>query len=199
HVTGIDSSAEMIESAKQKYPLGSFRIASVTSLPFSKNFDAIFSNAVLHWVLEKEKAAEQMYQALKNSGRLVVEFGGRGNISHIVEALKKTLEKYGFSELAKKEIWYFPSIGEYTSLLEKQGFRVLVATHFDRDTLLKDDRGIKNWLRMFAGPFLEGLDSRQEEMILNDVEQQLKPTNFHNGLWYADYKRLRIEAVKEKD
>jgi trans-aconitate methyltransferase len=196
-VTGIDSSAEMIEMAKKKFPLIDFQIQSVTQLPFENIFDAVFSNATLHWVLQKEKAIGQIYKTLKPGGRFVAELGGKGNIARIESALKNALNKNDFAKLSQKEIWYFPSIAEYALILENQGFRVTFAAHFDRETLLKDDEGIKNWLRMFARPFLEGLDDKKVKIILEETEEQLRSTNYREGKWYADYKRLRVVARKD--
>ena len=195
-VTGIDSSTDMIETAKQKYPLIDFYVRSATDFSFDKKFDAVFSNAALHWITEKEKAVQQIYNCLKPHGKLVAEFGGKGNVAMILNALTNALRKNGFTENAKIETWYFPSLSEYASLLEKNGFRVIFASHFDRDTLLKDHSGIKNWLRMFAFSYLQGIGEKETEIILDEVEQQLQSTNFHDGKWYADYKRLRIVAVK---
>lgn len=196
HVTGIDSSAAMIETARQKYPLIDFQVKSATDFSFDKKFDAVFSNAALHWILEKEKAVNQIYNSLKPNGRLVAEMGGKGNVAHIIEALKKALIKNGFTCQAKIQTWYFPSLSEYASLLEQNGFRVIFATHFDRETLLKDENGIKNWLRMFARSYLEGISDKNVDTILEEVEQQLKTSNYREGRWYADYKRLRIVALK---
>ncbi|MGN6601405.1 MAG: class I SAM-dependent methyltransferase [Ginsengibacter sp.] len=195
-VMGIDNSAEMIEEAKKKYPLINFQLASLSNLPFENSCDAVFSNAVLHWVLEKEKAAEQIFKSLKPAGRFVAEFGGKGNVANIVRALKETLLKNHFSEQADKEVWYFPSVGEYASLLEKQGFSVAFAAFFDRETPLKDENGIKNWLKMFGRPFLEGLNEEQQKKVLSETEKQLLGTNYKNSGWFADYKRLRIVAFK---
>lgn len=195
-VTGIDSSAEMIETARQKYPLIDFQVKSATNFYFDKKFDAVFSNAALHWILEKEKAIKQIYNCLKQGGRFVAEMGGKGNVANIINALKNALNKNSFIENSKIETWYFPSLSEYASLLEKNGFRVIFATHFDRETLLKDDSGIKNWVRMFARSYLEGLPEDKIANILEDVELQLKSTNYRGGKWYADYKRLRIAALK---
>ncbi len=195
-VTGIDNSPEMIEAAKQKYPLIDFQLQPATGFTFDKKFDAVFSNAVLHWVLEKEKAVKQIYDCLKTNGRFVAEMGGKGNVAHIVNALKNALNKNGFSGISKKEIWYFPSLSEYASLLEQNGFRVIFATHFDRETLLKDENGIKDWLRMFARSYLEGVSDKEIEAVLEDAGQQLRTTNYRDGKWYADYKRLRIVALK---
>jgi hypothetical protein len=110
--------------------------------------------------------------------------------------LRISLRKHKALEAANKVIWYYPSLSGYTSLLEKNGFRVTFATHFDRATPLDGSNGIRNWIRMFGKPFFEGLDDATIENILADVEKQVKPTNFKNGQWFADYVRLRIMAIK---
>jgi trans-aconitate methyltransferase len=195
-VTAIDNSAEMIAAAKQKYPLIDFQVKSATDFSFDKKFDAVFSNAALHWILEKEKAVQQIYNCLKPDGRLVAEMGGKGNVANIINALINALEQNGFTKNAKIENWYFPSLSQYASLLEQNGFRVIFATHFDRETLLKEETGMKNWLRMFAASYLDGIENNRVNPILEEAEQQLKETNYRDGKWFADYKRLRLIALK---
>ncbi|WP_373494309.1 trans-aconitate 2-methyltransferase [Aquiflexum sp.] len=197
-VLGIDSSPEMITKAREKYPQIDFRVMSAESFQLEGQFDAVFSNATLHWVLEKEKAAECIYASLKKGGRFVAEFGGKGNIGNIEEALRSVLRKNGYIDQAEKKVWYFPSLAEYAALLEKKGFRITWAAHFDRETLLKENDGIQNWIYMFGKTFLEGIDQSTIDRILLEVEEQLRSTNFKNGNWYADYVRLRIMAIKEK-
>ena len=195
-VLGVDSSMEMVVAAKAKFPTIPFQQADARNLPFSNQFDAIFSNAVLHWVPEKEKAIASMYQSLKKGGRMVVEFGGKDNIQQIWTALKMVLEKRGYAQNANISFWYFPSIGEYTTLLENQGFRVVRAEHFDRPTPLKGENGLKDWLLMFTDNFFAGITASEKVDILEDIETALKPTHFVNGQWVADYKRIRVMAVK---
>jgi trans-aconitate methyltransferase len=195
-VTGIDNSSEMIAAAKQKYPLIDFQVQSAIHFSFDKKFDAVFSNAALHWIFEKEEVIKQIYNCLKPNGRMVAEMGGKGNVANIIHALKNALHKNGFTEKAKIQTWYFPSLSEYASLLEQNGFRVIFATHFDRETLLKEETGLKNWLRMFATSYLEGIENQAIESILEAAEQQLRKTNYRDGKWYADYKRLRFIALK---
>ncbi|WP_372935345.1 class I SAM-dependent methyltransferase [Mariniphaga sediminis] len=197
NVLGIDSSEEMIKRAREKYPHIEFMVASADNFSFGKKMDAVFSNATLHWVLEKEKAVDCIYNSLKKGGRFVAEFGGKGNVGNIVSALRSTLEKHGYVDLAQKQLWYFPSLSEYTFLLETKGFRVEWASHFDRDTPLKDNDGMKNWIYMFGKSFLETLDDSITEQILSEVEEKVRPTNFKDNQWYADYVRLRVVAVKQ--
>lgn len=154
-----------------------------------------FSNAALHWILEKEKVVNQCFKNLKKGGRFVLEMGGKGNVASIVSTLKDVLIKHGYTENARIEQWYFPSLSEYTTILESAGFRVQFATHFDRETELHDDKsGIKDWLKMFAVGYLRGIKNPDE--LLDEVQNLLKPTRFRDGKWYADYKRLRVIATK---
>jgi trans-aconitate methyltransferase len=196
HVLGIDSSEEMIQRACEKYPHLEFLVQSADNFHFEKEFDAVFSNATLHWVLEKEKAIDCIYNVLKKGGRFVAEFGGKGNVENILSALRHALTKHGYSDLANKHVWYFPSLSEYTSLLEQKGFRVTWAAHFDRETLLKDHDGIKNWIYMFGKSFLGTIDENITGQILSEVEDQIRSSNYKGNEWYADYVRLRIVAIK---
>ncbi len=198
YVTGIDSSADMIEKAREEYPDLDFHLLSATDFSFEEPFDAVFSNATLHWILDKQFAIDRIYENLKPNGRLVLEMGGKDNVKAIATALKTALGKKGFRGNAERAVWYFPSLGEYSSLLENRGFRVTYAAHFDRETELKDDQnGIRDWIRMFGSLYLEGLNEKESNQVLNDAEDLLRPTQFRGNSWWADYKRLRIIAIKQ--
>jgi trans-aconitate methyltransferase len=197
-VTGIDSSPEMVWQAKETYHDIDFEIADGADFKFEKPFDAVFSNATLHWILNADACIKCVYDALKPGGRFVAEMGGKGNMSKIVAAMQKVLTAHGYTGLAVKQQWYFPSIGEYASKLEAHGFRVTFAAHFDRDTLLQDGRqGVSKWLNMFAPVYFEGIEQQEKQQILNEITDLLEPDYMKNGQWYADYKRLRFVAVKE--
>lgn len=197
-VVGIDNSAAMIADAQAIYPEVKFKVADAANFSFSQPFDAIFSNAALHWVTNYEGAIRCMYENLKTKGRLVIEMGGKGNVQTITDSLRTSLQQRGFEKQAALTLWYFPSIGEYTSLLEKQGFAVKLAQHFDRPTeLANEDTGIIDWLSMFAGAFFEGVPQDDQLVIKAEVQEKSKPYCFKGRKWYADYKRLRISAVKE--
>jgi trans-aconitate 2-methyltransferase len=199
-VIGIDNSIEMVAKAKTEYPQLEFQVQTATDFHFDEHFDAVFSNAVLHWIGEKEKVVEAIYHNLKKTGRLVLEMGGKHNIEKIIKALQRSLIKYGYEQNAIIPLWYFPSLGEYASLLESKGFRVTYAIHYDRETKLADDKdGIKDWLKMFATSYFNGIEENVIADILTEVQNILEPTNYRNGIWYADYKRLRIAAVKQKN
>lgn len=196
-VTGIDNSPEMISKAMGEYPNLDFRVLSATDFDFENLCDAIFSNAVLHWVLDKESAINCISKSLKSGGRFVAEFGGKNNVKNIVDALRDVLIKNNYPEKAKLENWYFPSLVEYATLVEKHGLTVNYATYYNRETELKDnENGIKDWIMMFGKSFLDGIDKNDVNRILDEVQENLRITNFRNNKWYADYKRLRIVATK---
>lgn len=198
NVIGIDNSTEMVDKAQHQYPGIDFRIMNAEDFDFKQSLDAIFSNATLHWVLNKQRAVECMYDSLKTGGRLVLEMGGKDNVNGIIVALKNSLLKHGYVKEAGINTWYFPSLSGYTLLLESKGFRVMYAEHYDRETRLQDnDNGIKNWLKMFGGAYLRGINESETEKILDEVQENLKGTHYREGSWYADYKRLRVVAIKK--
>ncbi|WP_200975685.1 class I SAM-dependent methyltransferase [Echinicola sp. 20G] len=197
-VIGLDQSPEMVAKAQSLYPAIEFKVGDAADFSFGEKFDAIFSNATLHWVLSYQKAIQAMYKNLKSGGRLIVEFGGKGNVQQIERTLKDTLARHGYLQQSQIQLWYFPSIGAYSSELEKAGFRVTFAQHFDRPTALADEAtGIKDWLAMFGGKFFDGVSLVDQEIIMEEVQQALRPRLFRENKWYADYKRLRIMAFKD--
>ncbi|MVN20599.1 class I SAM-dependent methyltransferase [Mucilaginibacter arboris] len=199
-VLGVDSSAEMIEKAKQSYPQTEFKVADATDLGYDASFNAVFSNAVLHWIKAKNqpKMMNAVFKALKPGGRFVAEMGGKGNVEKMISALKNILDRYGYKQQSQMEYLFFPSVGEYTSMLEKAGFKVTYAALFDRETLLQDQaEGVKKWATMFASDFFTGIKEAHQQEILQELAQQLGPYYQRDGEWYADYKRLRFIAIKE--
>ncbi len=193
-MVGMDKSPEMIRIAREKYSHLEFRVADATNFQFEKPFDAIFSNAVLHWVLDYKACISCMYKNLKDGGRMALEFGGEGNIQNILRNLRSTLRHRNLTANAEREVWYFPSQEEYSSALESAGFRITYANHFERPTELKGD--LIEWLSMFAGPFISDIPEHEAREIKEEVQVATKSSCFKNGRWYADYKRLRVAAVK---
>ncbi|MBW4564152.1 MAG: methyltransferase domain-containing protein [Mojavia pulchra JT2-VF2] len=196
-VIGIDSAATMIEKARQNYPHIHFDVADARNFQVKQPLDAVFSNAVLHWIKEADEAIACIHQALKPGGRFVAEFGGKGNVQAIVKALCTAMKSVGIFEPQTLNPWYFPSISQYVTLLEQQGFDVIYATLFDRPTLLVEkEAGIANWIQMFASAFLVGMTVEQQIKVIRQVEDELKPTLYQEGTWTADYRRIRILAIK---
>ena len=197
-VQGIDSSLSMISTAKTNYPHLDFAVADARDFQVEVPLDAVFSNAVLHWIKQPDAVINCVEKALKPGGRFVAEFGGQGNVGAIVRALLCVLSEIGFSEPESLNPWYFPSIGEYALLLENQGFEVSYAVLFDRPTLLEGgSAGMVNWIEMFAGGFLSGLSHEVRSRAILAVAERLQPTLYQDASWTADYRRLRVVAVKK--
>jgi trans-aconitate methyltransferase len=195
-VMGVDHAPTMIEKARENYPHLRFDIADASNFQVDKPLDAVFSNAVLHWVKQADSAIASIHQSLKPGGRFVAEFGGKGNVQAIATALESALQAINISAQSLNP-WYFPSIGEYATLLEHQGFDVIYSTLFTRPTpLAEGEAGMENWIGMFASTFLKGLSPEQQIQVIRVVEEHLKPTLYQQGTWTADYRRIRIVAIK---
>ena len=194
-VVGLDASASMLDKARQQFPELDFRLGDATTFALPDRFDVIFSNAVLHWVTDYDRAADCMNHHLKPGGRLVAELGGQDNVGQIVDAVNRQLRQRGYEP--GPSWWYFPSVGEYASVLEKHGFRVRLAQHFDRPTRLDDpDTGLTDWIEQFGPNFFAGVTDADKVAVLTAVNAELRPVLFRDGHWFADYKRLRVVAEK---
>ena len=189
-VTGLDSSPEMLAEARRNYPHLHFVQADAADFSFDEAFDAVFSNAALHWVRNQEGAARSIARAVRPGGRLVAECGGKGCIASVIQAIRAVLGPRA-DELCP---WRFPSIGEFAPLLEANGLEVQQAWLFDRPTPLEGADGFENWLRMFAGPYFRGLDERESHDLVAALDARLRPALFRVGVWTLDYRRLRIVA-----
>lgn len=197
HVKGIDKSVDMINQAQRKYPEIKFRAKDATKLEYKNEFDAVFSNATLHWVKPPKKALCCIYNSLKRNGRFVGEFGGKGNIQRITTEIANQLRALGLPYDEERFPWFFPSIGEYTTLMEDVGFRVTFANHFARPTPLDGVNGLRNWIEMFGKTMFEELDNETINLVVTNVENNLKEIMFENNNWVADYKRIRVVGIKK--
>ena len=198
-VVGVDASAEMVAEAKRKFPRLDFFQVDALSLSDQQphaHFDAIFSNAVLHWVKEPARALQNMAVCLRAGGRLVLEMGGARNVESIRRALDEVFAVRAIPSVESP--WYFPSLSEYAQLVETAGLRVGAAWHFARPTRLEAEQsGLRNWLAMFAGTYLRELDEELRGEVLADVERRLRSELFRDNAWWADYWRLRLVAHKD--
>ena len=194
-VTGIDSSETMLKNAQERFPGISFHAISAEEYRNEGFYDAIFSNAALHWILNQEIALQRCFNNLKPGGRLVLEMGGKNNIAGILNALLETLKEEGYQDQTKREQWYFPSPAAYTSLLESCGFEVNALWYYDRPTPLLDPvTGVQDWLMMFGKTYLDGVDNALR--IVQKAQERIRDTHFDGNKWIADYKRLRVAATK---
>lgn len=195
-VLGTDASAKMIATAKLNYPDLTFEEVDGTQLPYCEDFDAIFSNATFHWIDDQDALTKGLYSSLKKGGRLVAEFGGKGNVQSIINAIADAAKNLGLESKLNKDFWFFPSIGKYTGLLEENGLEVEQAWLFDRPTPLKGENGMYNWITQFAPYSFSKMDESEIEEIKNLAVRLLRPNHYINNEWFADYRRIRVKAVK---
>ena len=196
-VIGIDADPGMVEQAKTNYPDLRFEVGDAREFHVHELFDAVFSNAMLHWITEPDKAVRCIARALKPTGRFVAEFGGHGNVQTLLTAIREGLREAGSRIETTWNPWYFPSIGEYAALLEAHGLETVQATLFDRRTSLEDgDAGLRNWLETFANGLLKAVPEDQRPQIVKQIEDRLRPSLYRDGVWQVDYKRIRVVAVK---
>lgn len=196
-VSGMDLSEPMIKAAKEKYPQINFFVGNGESFQLSEQVDAVFSNAALHWMNRPEEVIKCVWNVLKPKGRFVAEFGGKGNVEHVIKVMNRVLEQdYGI-EVSNLNPWYFPSIGQYSTLLERQGFEVSYAIHFERPTKMKDGEiGLAHWLKGFAESFFASLTDEEKENAIQKISAEAREELFKDGSWYVDYKRIRVMAIK---
>lgn len=197
NVIGVDNSINMVEQAKNKYPQIKFTVQDATSLKYNNEFDAVFSNATLHWVKPPIKALLGIYHSLKPGGRFVAEFGGKGNVQTISNAIMKQIEAAGYEFKKEHFPWFYPSIADYSTLMEEVGFRVTFAQHFNRPTPLNGNHGLRNWIEMFGNQLFSSVPEESKDAIIKNVEMRLKDSLYKDGNWIADYKRIRVIGVKE--
>ncbi len=196
-IVGIDATAAMVEQASERYPDLQFSVADAREYEPDKPFDAVFSNAALHWIPDEDHDAvlSMVADALDGDGRFVAELGGRGNVAQIERAVRAELDTRGYEA---GHPWYFPSIGEYAPRLEANGLEVTEAALFDRPTALDGgEAGLREWVEMFGDDLFDGVGGHDHEAILSGVEERLRPTLFdpETETWTADYRRLRFVAA----
>ena len=171
-------------------------MADITRLPFEEEFDAIFSNAVLHWVKAPVSALDNIYKSLRSGGRFVAEFGGEGNVVQLTDAVIQQVREAGYTFHESRFPWYFPSIAEYTKLMEQTGFIVTNARLYDRPTELEGMDGLRNWMKMFAETFMYDVPVTERDQVIERMEYALKQDLYQEGAWIADYVRLQVIGKK---
>lgn len=194
HVVGIDSSPDMVAAARQRGL--DARVMDARALAFENEFDAVFSNAVLHWVKDDPDAPlAGAFRALVPGGRFVGELGGHACVGAITVALLAALERRGIADTASWIPWYFPTVDEYEIRLRRAGFVPQSVQLIPRPTPLPT--GMRGWLETFANPLCAALPANERDGFLDEVTARLKPVLCDSqGRWTADYMRLRFAATK---
>ncbi|MES2219463.1 MAG: methyltransferase domain-containing protein [Acidobacteriota bacterium] len=190
NVLGVDASPEMVEAARTRGL--SAQVVDATQLEFRRRFDAVFSNAALHWIHDQPALLRGVAQALKPGGRFVAEMGGHGNIATIRVALHAALSHHSLAEWMVEDN-YFPTVAEYRGLLESAGFAVDAIELVPRPTPLPT--GMRAWLIMFRRGMFERVPENLRDIILSETLEHLAPAlRDKDGNWTADYVRLKFRA-----
>ena len=187
-VVGVDASPEFVQACRARGL--DARLMDARELPFRAEFDAVFSNAVLHWIPEIDPVLDGVRRALRPAGRFVGELGGHGNVAAICTALRAVLERHGAEP---RMPWYYPTTDDFRAKLELHGFSVSRIELIPRPTPLPT--GMLGWLGTFASPILAVLPPAEQQGARDEVAALLEPSLRDSaGRWTADYVRLRFSA-----
>jgi len=190
-IVAVDAAPDMVAAARAKGL--DARVVPGQSLAFEREFDAVFSNAALHWMHPPEAVLAGVARALKPGGRFVAEMGGHNNTAAIQTAFRAVLAKRGL-EATRLSPWYFPSAAAYRAKLEAAGFRVEEIAIVPRPTPL--EAGLGPWLDIFCEDFFNPLPPADRAAAKQEVIDLLEPIlKDETGLWIADYVRLRFRAT----
>jgi trans-aconitate methyltransferase len=189
-VVGVDGSAEQIAAARQRGL--DARVMNGEALDFEHEFDAVFSNAALHWMKRADAVIEGVRRALKPGGRFVAEMGGAGCVAKVRAALTAALARRSI-DAGPLDPWYFPTAEDYGGRLRAHGFAIDSILLFDRPTELPG--ALTAWLETFGEPFTSALPPSGRDSLRREVEDALRPVLCGaDGVWRADYVRLRFAA-----
>lgn len=197
HVLGVDRDAGFVKATRQRGLSAVQADARHLLGPKlrAESFDAVFSNAVLHWIPEATAVIANVRGLLRDGGRFVGELGGAGNIATVRSALHQALHHHGI-HAASRDPWFFPTADAYHHLLEDHGFQVTEIRLFPRPTPLPGP--LSQWMDTFAATFLDGLDPATRQAVVAQVSKTTAPRlcSSPDGVWTMDYVRLRFRAVK---
>lgn len=192
-VVGIDPSQSFVTAAVERGVNAT--LGDARQMQFDSCFDAVFSNAVLHWIPQADVVARNVFRGLKANGRFVGEFGGHGNIAAIMTALQAVLKWHGIATEHRLG-WYYPTVAEYRAVLETAGFSVEYIELIPRPTALPT--GMIGWIETFRGSYLREKLGNAAPQATQEVEDLLRSALCdQSGNWTADYVRLRFKAIKQ--
>ncbi len=186
-VTGVDADPGLIRLARDRAEHLRWVEADIVGLDLGEEFDAVFSNAVLHWLSDPGGAASVVARHLAPGGRFVAEFGGFGNCASLIAAITSV-----HPDPRIRHPWYFPTEEQYARVLEQAGLEPEIIVRFSRPTRL--DGGPSGWVTAFGGWATSGVDDI--DRYLEDVEEAARAMCWRGDHWEADYVRLRVLARK---
>jgi SAM-dependent methyltransferase len=216
-VVGIDADAGMIARARERYmpdssvavaqPAPALRGGASIGLRFEQAdgqnfsfateppFDAVFSNAALHWMTKPEQVIACVQRALRPGGRFVAEMGGGHNVATVLGSVRVARRELGLGEPPSP--WFYPSVAEYATLLEQGGFFVRRIECFERPTPQEPgEDGLARWLAMYGGALLSDLDESARAATVAKAVALAQPLLYSHGRWVIDYVRLRFVALR---
>jgi trans-aconitate methyltransferase len=192
-VIGADASRDQVEAARRRGVCAV--VMDGHGLGLKQRFDAVFSNAALHWMKRANEVAADIVRCLRPGGRFIAEFGGKGNVEKIRSALHNGLRQRAINPWLV-DPWYYPAPEEYEKILQDCGLRVSYIESIPRPTRLPGD--ILAWLEVFAQPFTQAVQADERRSFLCEIRDRLEPElRQADGTWIADYVRLRLKAVKD--
>ncbi len=196
-VVGLDSDPSMAEVFRRRLPDVPIVLLDAqdpwpASPPLDRPFDAVFSNAALHWMPRADAVAQAMADALRPDGRLAAELGGVGNVATVQGSIETAARELGMAEPEWHR--YYPSPAEYARVLEHAGFEVRQLELTDRPTRLSGPDGLAQWYRLFGRGALSGLGEDERDALIARAVEGARPELFSDGSWWADYRRLRVLA-----
>jgi trans-aconitate methyltransferase len=193
-VWALDADPAMVAAARERLGPERVLLADGHNFTLPEPVDAVFSNAALHWMPRPGAVVARVRAALAPGGRFVAELGGAGNIDAILEALGAAMAESGLPAPATP--WYFPTSGQYTTLLEAGGFRVARMEHFARPTpLAGGDHALADWLAMFGRSLTAAVPPDLKTRVVERTAELAAPRLRRDGRWVADYWRLRFVAL----
>jgi trans-aconitate methyltransferase len=188
-VVGVDASPEMVDAARARGI--DARVMDGQDLTFDGEFDAVFSNAALHWMPRADEVIVGVWRALKPGGRFVAEMGGAGNLDALLAAIVRALGKRGV-DAKTLEFRYYASPEDYRARLERQGFVVEAMEHFPRPTPVPT---LDAWLDNFGDVYLRCVPAEERDALKREIHAEAAADlQRPDGSWFADYVRLRFRA-----
>ena len=191
-VIGIDASPDMIDFARSSYPNIPFQVTDACRIPWTQYFDAVFSNAVFHFITSQDALLDSIHKALKPNGALVCEFGAAGNIAAILAAAEAACVTRGKPYTLR---FYYPTREAYGHLLEKHGFTIDTLHTYDLDTRLREGAGrLRDWICQVFRVEMDWFNASERKAVLHEIETALRPALFDGTYWHIPNRRIRVVA-----
>jgi SAM-dependent methyltransferase len=202
-VVGIDADADMLDVARRDHPDVVFRRADAQDLDAVREvvdssggpFDAVLSNAALHWMPRQDDVVAALAAALRPGGRLVLEMGGTRNVARITVSIRAARAAVDLDPDVALP-WTFPTPGQMANRLEAHGFVVRLAQLVDRPTPLEQGSTAADWARMFGAGLVGDVPDGRRADFDAVVDAEARDGGLAEGGWWVDYVRLRVVAER---